>query len=206
MEKIRTFIKSTILGGVIVVLPIAILAFIINWIVNSATDLIQPVTDFLKDNLHLPEFVDVIIIVIAVIIILFLLGTFVRVRLGGMLLRYIEGKIFNKAPGYSTIREIIVQLLGTERKPFSSVALAQPFGSDTLVTAFITEEHADGSYTVFVPNVPNPMSGNIFHLKAKYVHHIDVPVEEVLRSFIGFGTGSKNIIVAYNSEKSLDKR
>ncbi len=201
MGRIKTFLKSTIIGGVIVVLPIAILVFLIKWVVESATDLIQPATDFLTDTWHLPEYAAALIIVIAVIMILFLLGTFVRTRAGGWLLRFIEERLFSKAPGYSTIRETVVQILGTERKPFSAVALAKIFNSETLVTVFITDEHADGSYTVFMPTGPNPMSGNIYHLKNDCVFLVNVPVEEAMRSIISCGAGSTKLIEDYLSKR-----
>ena len=81
-----------------------------------------------------------------------------------------------------------------EKSPFSSVALVQAFENDTLMTAFITEEHAKGIYTVFVPCGPNPTTGYIFHLKKQFVHPIEVPIEDAFRSVISCGAGSKPLL------------
>jgi uncharacterized membrane protein len=78
--------------------------------------------------------------------------------------------------------------------PFSSVALARIFDNDTLVTAFVTDRHVDGSYTVFVPTGPNPTSGGIYHLKAENVFPVDVSVEDAMRSIISCGAGSSTLI------------
>jgi uncharacterized membrane protein len=69
-----------------------------------------------------------------------------------------------------------------------------------LVSAFITDTHTDGTYTVFVPTGPNPTSGNIFHLKGEYVHPVDVPVEDAMRSIISCGAGSSRLIKQYKKE------
>lgn len=62
------------------------------------------------------------------------------------------------------------------------------------MTAFVTEQHVDGSYSVFVPTGPNPTSGNIYHLKKKYVHLVDVSVEDAMRSIISCGAGSGKLL------------
>jgi uncharacterized membrane protein len=68
------------------------------------------------------------------------------------------------------------------------------------VSAFVTDSHDDGSYTVFVPTGPNPTSGNIYHLKGKWVHPVDVSVEDTMRSIISCGAGSSMLIEKLGSE------
>ena len=99
-----------------------------------------------------------------------------------------------KAPGYSIIKETVAQFIGNKKSPFSSAALVQIFGNETMVSAFVTDEHEDGSYTVFVPTGPNPTSGNIYHLPGKFVHPIDAPVEDLMRSIISCGAGSSALV------------
>jgi len=74
------------------------------------------------------------------------------------------------------------------------VALVQIYGNDTLASAFVTDTHEDGSYTVFVPTGPNPTSGNIYHLPAHHVHPVDVSVEDAMRSIISCGAGSTLLV------------
>ena len=106
----------------------------------------------------------------------------------------LEAKVLLKAPGYSLIKETVAQFVGNKKSPFSSVALAQLYGNETMASAFITDAHDDGSFTVFVPTGPNPTSGNIYHLPGKYVHPVDIPVEDAMRSIISCGAGSAALI------------
>jgi len=125
----------------------------------------------------------------------------VRTRLGNWLYSVLDSKLLQKAPGYSLVKEIVSQFLGGKKSPFSTVALVQIFGNETLVSGFVTDEHEDGTSTVFVPTGPNPTSGNIYHLPKDRVHPIDVSVEDAMRSIISCGAGS-SMLIAKKAEQS----
>jgi len=78
-------------------------------------------------------------------------GFLVRTKPGKWLHLFLESRLLMRAAGYSLIQETVQQFLGAKKSPFSSVALVRIFGNETLVSAFITDEHADGSFPVFVP-------------------------------------------------------
>lgn len=127
----------------------------------------------------------------------------VRTRLGTWLYALIESRLLRRAPGYSMIKETIAQFLGKKQMPFSSVALVKIFGNDTLASAFVTDTHEDGSYTVFVPTGPNPTSGAIYHLQAENVFPVAVSVEDAMRSIISCGAGSSVLIAKLNEGRRL---
>lgn len=200
MKRLQTFFKATLLGGLVVILPVAIMIFVVKWLLEFVTGLIQPITDVLVTQSQMQKLLADIAVVALIITTCFLIGMFVRTRLGLWFVQGLETAVFKKAPGYTVIKETVVQLLGKEKSPFSTVALVQLFGSDTLVSAFVTDSHPDGSYTVFMPTGPNPTSGNIYHLEGKYVHPVNVPVEEAMRSIISCGAGSTRLIEAYKNQ------
>ena len=135
----------------------------------------------------------------------FLLGLLIKTKLGKMLHKAIEKAILHRFPGYSLLRETVEQLLGGKKSPFSTVALVQIYGNETLMTAFVTDEHENGMFTVFVPTGPNPTSGNIYHLEAKCVHVVDVSVESTMRSIISCGAGSTKLIEEFGKNKIGDR-
>lgn len=202
MKKIQTFLKATILGGLVVILPIAIMIFVVKWILGFTTGLIEPITNLLVVQSQMQEYLADVVVILVFIAVCFFVGMFVRTRLGLWFVQSIESTVFKKAPGYSVIKETIVQLLGKEKSPFSTVALVQPFENNTLVSAFVTDSHPDGSFTVFMPTGPNPTSGFIYHLEGQYVHPINVPVEDAMRSIISCGAGSTKLVEAYKNKLS----
>jgi uncharacterized membrane protein len=200
INKTKIFFKTTILGGVIVILPTIILVFAFKWLFGMVGNGIKPLTDLVVNTMTLPDRYDQPIataIVLAVIVLgCFLVGLFVRTRLGQWIYHGFEGSVLSKAPGYTMVKETVNQFLGKNKSPFSSVALVRIFENDTKVTAFITDRHDDGTVTVFVPTGPNPTSGFIYHLNEQFVHPVDVTVEDAMRSVISCGAGSEKLIKA----------
>ena len=202
MDRFKRFLRTSLLGGVVVILPVAILAAVSVWIFNLVTGLIEPLTRFLIKDSQLNEYAAEVIVIVLIIVSCFFVGVLVRTRLGAFLYRLIETRILKLAPGYSMIKDTVLQIFGNRKdSPFSSVAIAQIFGNDTRVTAFITDTHADGSYTLFVPTGPNPTSGLIYHLDGKYVHPVNIPVQDAMRSIISCGAGSARLMQDFTAQR-----
>jgi len=202
LARMKNFFKTTVIGGVIVILPTIILIFAFRWLFGVVGRAIEPLSNVVKRNLSLPENLEQLIAIAMVISVIvlgcFLVGLFVRTRMGLMIYNSLEGSLLSKAPGYKMVKETVNQLLGKKESPFSSVALAQVFGNDTMLTAFITDRHDNGMVTVFVPTGPNPTSGFIYHVKKEFVHPVNVSVEETMRSVISCGVGSEKLIRELN--------
>ena len=196
MDRIKVFIKTSIIGGLAVILPAAVLILIFRWLFNWIADIIQPLTNILVARGQFQEIVADVLAIAIVLIICFVVGVVVRTRAGQFLQENLENRILKLAPGYPTIKSVVMQFIGQKKSPFSSVALVQVFGNETLMTAFITDTHDDGRHTVFVPTGPNPTSGLIFHIPEKHVHPVGVSVEETMRSVIGCGAGSTRLLNA----------
>lgn len=197
MSRMKSLIKTSFLGGLTVILPVAILVFVFKWVFGVVARVIQPLTNLILIKSNLREIMADLLAVAIIISVCFIVGVIVKTQIGRFIHTSLENSILKFAPGYSLIKETIMQFLGRKKTPFSSVALVQVFGNETMLTAFVTDEHSDGSYTVFVPTGPNPTSGNIYHLESRFVHQVDVPVEDAMRSIISCGAGSAMLIDAY---------
>ncbi len=195
MDKLKHFLKTSLLGGVVVILPVAILVSVSIWVFDLIASWIQPLTNIVIKDTQTNEFIAAAFVIILIMTACFFVGILVRTRLGGFFYNQVETRILKLAPGYSMIKETVLQLFGSRKdSPFSSVALAQIFCNSTLATCFITDTHEDGSYTVFVPTGPNPTSGLIYHLQGKYVHPVPIPVQDAMRSIISCGAGSRKLM------------
>jgi uncharacterized membrane protein len=194
MNRIKQFFISAVVGGLLVILPVALLLFTMNWVFEMIRGMISPLTDALLTQASLPAYVADLVVIVALVLLCFLVGMIVRTRLGKWLYSVLDSKLLMKAPGYSIIKETVAQFIGNKKSPFSSAALVQIFGNETMVSAFVTDEHEDGSFTVFVPTGPNPTSGNIYHLPGRFVHPIDTPVDDLMRSIISCGAGSSVLV------------
>lgn len=177
-----------------VILPVLIIILTFRWLYRILSGLIQPFTTYLIDKTAMQELLADFLVISAILLICFFIGVFVKTKLGNYLYRSLELTLFKQAPGYTMIKETLMLFLGKKKAPFSAVALVNVFNSDTLMTAFITDKHSNGDYTVFIPTAPNPTSGNIYHLTKKDVFIIDTKVEDAIRTILACGAGSENLL------------
>ncbi|MBT8377672.1 MAG: DUF502 domain-containing protein [Ignavibacteria bacterium] len=194
MSKIKSFIKTTLMGGALVVLPIVVLLLVFNWLYEFVTDKIKPITYILSETTRIQEFYASIAALVLIILIFFIVGILLKTSLGRFTFDYFDRKVLVKLPLYKIIRDTTKQLFGSDKMLFKHVALVNIWGNDTRMTAFITEAHDDGSYTVFVPSGPAPTAGFIFHLSADKVQKVNYPVDKTMKTILSFGAGSKELI------------
>lgn len=187
MKKLRSFLITTLIGGFLVLLPLAILVLIVRLVIQFIVSIIDPLTQLV--NLEIPAFWIHTLVLAGIIMFCFLLGLFIRTQLGRTSFRYFEEKWLERLPAYSTIRDIVQQFTGARKAPFQHVVLVDAFGTGALMTAFVTDENEE-FYTVFVPTAPNPTNGYVFHLRKDKVIELTARAEEAIRTVVGLGVGS----------------
>lgn len=197
MHNLKTFLRTTLFGGFLIVLPIVILLMVLNWMLEAMTGYIRPITNLLIEATRTNEFVASFFAFVLIILIFFLVGLLVKTELGKFSIELFEKKFLSKIFGYKIIKETVLQIFGEEKNLFKAVALVKLFGNETLMTAFVTDEHPDGSYTVFIPSGPAPTAGFVYHVKREQITIVDIPVDQALRTILSLGGGSKKIIEKY---------
>jgi uncharacterized membrane protein len=197
--KPSEFTKTTIIGGVVVVAPIAIIIMAFNWLFELITDSIQPITDIITP-LGVSELLADLLVLVGIALVCFKIGLLMKTKMGVWIYHSFETTVLSNIPLFSTVKEIVSQFSGNKQSPFERVAMARIFQNRTMSTVFITDE-TNSTYTVFQPTGPNPTSGNIYHLNKVYVTPIDIPIETAMRSIISCGAGSKEVLAAYEKAK-----
>ena len=117
MLRLKHFLKTSLLGGVVVILPVAILVSVSVWIFDLIASWIQPITNIVIKDSQINEFIAETFVIILILTTCFFVGLLVRTRLGGFFYRLVETRILQLAPGYSMIKETVLQLFGS-RKAF----------------------------------------------------------------------------------------
>ncbi len=190
-QKLKNFIKTSLLGGLGVIFPAALLLIVFSWVFQWVGGIIEPLTQIIVAKSNMQEILASTLVIGAILAACFFIGIFVKTRIGHYIRTLLEKWLGRWIPGYKFSTKTFQQFFGEQSTTYSAVALVKPFGNDTLMTGFITDEHPDGSCSVFVPTGPNPTSGNIFHLPSSSVYRINVPVEEAMKSVIACGADSK---------------
>lgn len=199
-NKFRDYINTTLIGGFLVILPVAILLIVFNWLFNIITGIIAPITSVLTFGGRVDTFLASILALAIIIVACFGLGFMVQTTMGNYLYGQFDKRVLSRIPFYKPIRDTVNQFSNREKTPFTKVVMVNVFGSDTLMTGFITDEHDNDMVTIFVPTGPNPTNGFIFHMQRHQVTEVDISVEEAMKAIISVGAGSKNIVDSYEEK------
>ena len=190
MKFAREFLANTLVGGLLIVLPIYLAVLVLLKGMRSLAALVRPLAVLLPEWLPAENLLSLGL----VLVVCFLVGLAVRTRVGRILRERVERSLFEKLPGYALFRSLTQRLAGQGHESTWKPALIEI--EEALVPAFIIEELEDGRFTVFVPSVPTPLAGAVYILGRERVHALDVPFTQAISSISRWGSGSKDLVAA----------
>ena len=193
MKTVIDFVKTTLIGGLLVILPVVAIAVLIKQGVAAIHPLVDPVIARLPSGLPFPGLTALLIESLVVILGCFVVGLGFRTTVGKRITGYFETRVLSKFPGYMLLRNLTRGAMGKDETIHFKVALTEMEGG--LVPSFIIEEHPD-RYTVFVPGSPTPTSGTIYIFPREVVHIVDVPFSQAVRCITKLGIGSDKLLEA----------
>ena len=192
MKYAWEFVKNTLVGGLLIVVPLYLAVLLLLKAMQSVMGLVRPLAQLLPT--WIPA--DNILSLLLVLSLCFLIGLAVRAPLGRALRERLEQSLFERIPGYALFRSLTQRLAGESREHVWQPALAEI--EDALVPAFIIEELEDGRFTVFVPSIPTPLAGAVYVLSRDRVHPLDVPFTQAIQTVSRWGSGAKELVAAMN--------
>lgn len=204
LRRLNRFFITTVIGGVVIILPLSIFIFLVRVVVGFTANLVRPIMGLLNLTSHTHQWLVDIVSFIIVVTLFFIIGLIVRTELGKQLFHLLEENWLGRLPFYSTLRDTVQQFAGSGKTPFQQVVLVDPFGSGVLMTGFVAEELTPELYSIFVPTGPNPTNGFIFHVPIEKIMFVKTKAEDAMRTIIGVGTGS-SILFQANIEKKVLK-
>ena len=187
-DRVKKFLITTILGGFAVVLPIGLMAAIGRILYRFISSLLEPLRALYVHSPNIRNWIIDLISLAIILLLFFILGLIVKTTVGSRIVNAINNRLLSQIPLYPTIRKTVQQFLGRNTMPFSQVVIVRVFGSR--MTGFVTEEHPNGMFTVFVPTAPNPTNGFVIHAEKSEVELLEIRPEAAMRTIVGMGTGS----------------
>jgi uncharacterized membrane protein len=196
MKKSLVFVARSVLGGLLVLVPVYLAILVLLKGMKTVAVLVRPFTFLLPDWFPAEKALSLVL----VLLICFLIGAGVLTRAGRRARERVERGFFQRIPGYTLFRSLTQQVTGDKHQSIWKPALVQM--GQSFVTAFIIEEFEDGRYTIFVPSIPTPISGSVHILDRKWVHPLDVPLSQALKAISRWGSGTKDLVAAMENDAS----
>lgn len=192
MSGSHHYIRTTLIGGVVVVLPLFVFANLLLWLATWIGGKTAPVAEYVATDLNLPMWVGQALTIATILLACFVLGAIVSTRFGNRAFNWLERNTVQRVPGYQPVKEIVSYLGKRDQNPFARPVLVS-VGDDIRLTGFLADEGAEGP-TIFVPTGPNPTTGLILHVSPSQVQRLAIPGSDVLKTVIACGAGSQRLL------------
>lgn len=182
-----SFIKTTILGGLLFLLPFAVLILI----VVKAGEIVIKAADPVAELLPYPKAVAIPIVYVAglclVALLCFAAGLFARSLNSGKVVAVLEDRVLSKFPPYTIIRDVSRNMAGIEDdSALKPVLVRGDYGSQI---GLLVEAAVGGRATVFIPDSPNPSTGVVRIVKSEDILPVQVDLHDILKSLKKSGRG-----------------
>lgn len=197
MKTLAEFFKTTLIGGVLVILPVYVAILLLAKMVGGLLALLAPVTAGIPAGLQFRQIAAILLLVVAC----FIVGLIVRTGPGLRAKNACERAVLERLPAYGFLRGLARQLTGHGDEHTMEPCLAEI--EEALVPAFIVEDLGDGQYTVLVPSAPTPMAGSIYILAKERVHPVDIPFTKAIGVFSKWGTGAGDFVRARKPQPAV---
>ncbi|MBX7106461.1 MAG: DUF502 domain-containing protein [Gemmataceae bacterium] len=189
MKGIFHFFKSTILGGLVVLLPLFALVGMVGWAGGIAVKAIVPVFEWLP-NTSVGGVSTTLMLAVGVLIgLCFLAGLLAETAM----LRGLGDRAERLAlmiPGYALMKDVGTSFVGIEGKnPVKTVVVRL---EATCQLGFLMDTLKDGRHVVFFPGVPRALVGTMHIVDADRVQLLEMPVATALDTLGRLGVGMRD--------------
>jgi len=190
MKKLIEFIKITAVGGLVVIVPIAIVTIVIGDTFKQLIAVTKPLTEHMPFGPLTNSIIAVLAVAFLVITIFFLAGLLLNTFWGKILKKWFEIKIFERIPMYSTLRGLTQRFVGIESAEFPVVEV-DLYGTESRVLGIVVEKIPDGRLVVFIPISPLVTVGQLNIVPDSCVRKLDASLADMTKciSQIGLEAG-----------------
>lgn len=192
MRTLTQFVRTTVIGGLIFLVPLVLLIVIVEKALSIAKPLIAPVARYFPDTPVFGITVGTLITVVVLLLLCLIAGMVARTAIGMRLSAWTESVFLSRIPLYTLYRGLIDDLARSveslEDKKSTRAVLAQ--FDDGWQIGFVVEELDSGNLAVFIPGAPSPLSGSLFFLPKDRVRDSGMSVTEAAQMLRRIGVGS----------------
>ena len=186
-----TFLKTTLVGGILFLLPLAIVLMLLGYALRLASTVAQPISEQL-DLQHLGGLgaAGVVTVLSAVVLVAVSFGAGLAARsyAGERMTRWFEGSTLGRLPQYQMVKSMAEGLTRLENADSIKPALISIEGGWQM--GYLLEPLENGWSSVFLPQAPTPMSGNVMYLPADRVRPLSISMVDAMAIIKRMGVGS----------------
>jgi uncharacterized membrane protein len=185
-------IRTTIIGGILFLVPIAILVAAIGKGLQITGALAKPLAQALPVDMIGGFAVAQVLAIMLLLLICFLAGLLARAALARRLVAALEVNVLAKLPAYALLKTKTQSMLSPDDIEGMSVAVVR--FDDAWQIGFEIERIEGGKVALYLPGAPDPWSGGVCVMEEDRVTPLDLPVAVVTHMVRRLGRGANEAL------------
>jgi uncharacterized membrane protein len=187
MKAMFQFLKTTLVGGLLFLVPIMALLFFLGKALALAHKVVAPLATRLPAEAVVGLPMVLLLAILALVLFCFLAGLCARTALAQRATRNLEQAVLSKLPGYDLLKGMGESMLGFEKEGGYAVVLVR---SDDNVQLGFEVDRAQDLVAVFVPDAPNPRAGTLLFFSPDRVTPAGISMAQAMKCLKHYGAGS----------------
>lgn len=199
MKTLLLFLKTTITGGVLFLIPVALIVIVIGKVFRLLRPLVQRAVILLQVETAMGVLALTLVTSFILLVICFAAGLLIRFGRMKRLRKFTEDLILKFVPGF----EYVKAMAGHDDRgdPRSTLTAILLWDEDAWVIAFIVEQAPTGYTTVFIPESPRVDSGNSKMLLTASLTYHEITMREAMSCLRHYGAG---LVFLLGKKQSLE--
>jgi uncharacterized membrane protein len=188
----KNFLKTTLVGGVMFLVPVALVLVVLKHAMTLASKVAQPIAaSFPQAEVGGIAVVSMVAALI-LLLIAFGAGLLARTSSGRRMTRWFEESILGGMPQYRMVKSMAEGLTQVETGAGMHPVIVRT--DDGWQLAYRLEELAGGWTALFVPQAPTPMSGNVMYVPTHRVQALAIGMPAAMKLVKSIGVGSADAL------------
>lgn len=191
-SALASHLRSRLVSGLLVLVPLAITLFILDLIVSFLTAFVLPLMRPWLGELH--EYALTLIALLVTVLLVYAVGLVTTHIVGRRAIHWGE-RLLLRLPivksVYAASKQVVETFSSSTKAAFQAVVLVEFPRKGSLaigfVTGAITDPDGQTLYRIFVATTPNPTSGFLILLPAADVRFTDISVEDGIKMIVSGG-------------------
>lgn len=188
----NNFLKTTLVGGVMFLVPVALLLVVLKHAMAFAGKVARPIAA----NFPQAEVGGIAVVSLVAALILLLIafgaGLLARTPSGKRITRWFEESILGGMPQYRMVKSMAEGLTQVEAGTGMQPVIVRT--DDGWQLAYRLEELSGGWTALFVPQAPTPMSGNVMYVPTQRVRALSIGMPTAMKLVKSIGVGSADAL------------
>lgn len=183
--------KTTILGGVLFLAPLAIIAFVLGRVFQVSAKVVEPLDNLLPiDSIAGIASLNILALLL-IVLVCYLTGLLAERALLGKRMQCIDGFLVDIIPSYAVFKALVGSASSDEELAARLKPVLARFDDYEQIAFEI--QHGETQSVLFLPGAPSAWSGSTVIADNSRITPLNIPIHQTTKLLRTFGRGSLDV-------------